>query len=117
MRRLPLLFAIATILIKLVVVALIRASSDVASGLVALALADPVPTWAAQLTTELAFDQRRIVPSAGEALTFDVALVLFSGGQAYMCGVLIKWIWSRRRRGRKPTTTDVSAGPGTRISG
>ena len=101
MKRLPLVLAGAAILIKLAAVVLIRTSSEAAAPLLWLALADPVPVWAAEVTTGLVFDQRRLWPTAGEALAFDGVLVLVSGAQWYLCGVVIQWLWRRRTRDRK----------------
>jgi hypothetical protein len=101
MKRLPLVLAGAAILIKLAAVVLIRTSSDAAAPLLWLALADPVPVWAAEVTTGLVFDQRRLSPTGAEALAFDGILVLVSGLQGYFCGVVIQWLWRWRTRDGK----------------
>ena len=74
MKRLPLVLAGAAIVIKLAAVMLIRIASDAASPLVWLASADPIPLWAAHITTGLVFDQRRLWPTSEEAIAFDGVL-------------------------------------------
>lgn len=101
MKRLPLVLAGAATVIKLAAVVLIRISSNAASPLVWFVFADPIPLWAAQVTTGLVFDQRRLWPTAEEALAFDGVLVLVTGAQWYLCGVVIQWLWRRRTRDRK----------------
>jgi len=101
MKRLPLVLAGVATLIKLIAAVLIRTSSDVASPLLWLALADPIPRWVAEVTTRPVFDQRRLWPTASEALAFDAVLVLVTGAQWYLCGVVLQWLWRRRTRDRK----------------
>jgi len=58
--------------------------------------------WVAEVTTGLVFDQRRLFPSVDEALAFDVVLLLVTGVQWYVCGVVIESVWNRGNRDRTP---------------
>jgi hypothetical protein len=79
LRRLPIILGGVLIALKLVVIVLTRVSPSGVAPFQWLISADPAPLWAAEHSTGLVFDQRRIWPTAGEALVFDGALVLFTG--------------------------------------
>jgi hypothetical protein len=96
MRRLPLVLAAAAILSKLAAAVSVRTSPDAASPLLWLVFAESRSVLGCERMTGLAFDQRRLWPTLGEALGFDAVLVLVTGAQWYLCGIAIQWL--RRRR-------------------
>ena len=97
-RWLRLALAGAAVAIKLAGVGVIRTTSEAATPLVWLALADPVPLWVAEGITGFVFDQRRLGPTAEEAVAFDAVLLIATGAQWYLCGVVIEWLWKHRKR-------------------
>lgn len=98
MKRFPWILAAIVVLIKLIVIVLVSFSPNGVPSLVWLVLADRGPMWAADTTTQLFFDQRRVWPTSGESIAFDVALLLFTAIQWYVCGLVVRWLAARRWR-------------------
>jgi hypothetical protein len=67
----------------------------------AFAIYDWLPLYVTRLTCDFIFDPRRIGPTSSEELLFDGVLVLVTGAQWYLFGVVIQWLWRRRTRDRK----------------
>ena len=62
----------------------------------------------AQVTTGLVFDQRRLGPTPHEAIAFDGVLLVVTGAEWYLCGVVIAWVW--RHSTRDPGTRAALSG-------
>jgi hypothetical protein len=90
------------VLAKLTVIVAARCSAEQVPRLLDTITRRDVPSmWAAEASTKLFFDQRRLLPTDPEALFFDGALLVFTAVEWYICGVVIEWVLKRRRGKRK----------------
>jgi hypothetical protein len=99
MRRLPIVLACVFVAVKLAVAVMARLSPDsIPYALEWIVRHDAPSFWAAATTTELFFDQTRLLPRDPEAIFFDAALSVFTGLEWYLCGALIRGVMLGRKR-------------------
>lgn len=99
-RRLPMTMFFLGIALKGLILVVWRNSHE---GLLLALLTDwdPAAFWFAESTTTLAFDPMRIYPGPIEEGFFEVMLVLGTGAEAYLVGLLARAaldFFARRRR-------------------
>lgn len=56
---------------------------------------DPAAAFLAERTTSLFFDQKRLFPSSGEGLFFEIALTISFGIECMVVALAIRWLVRR----------------------
>jgi hypothetical protein len=90
-RRLPMLLLVSGALLKVALIAGLRMVRS-PTILDMVTVYDLVSFWLAEQGVGLAFDQRRIFPTAHEAIVFEVLLVLGFALQCFLLGMILRAI-------------------------
>jgi len=93
--RLPTLFLICGLALKALLVVIWRFSQS-PEVLTLLTTYDPIAFRFAEKGAALFFDPRRIVPGAGEALLFEVLLVVIFGLESMVVGLVAQALFRRK---------------------
>jgi len=93
-KRLPVIFLVVGLVLKTILVLPWRLSQ--APGLLKLAIYyDPGAFHFAERSAGLLFDQRRLVPTSGESVLFEIFLFIGFGIECLLVGFLLRWLLGR----------------------
>ena len=95
-RRLPVMFLVGGVLIKALLVILWRVSNE-PELMALLTTYDPGAFKFAESGAAMFFDQRRITPTSGESVLFEMLLVIGFGIECFLVGLLVRWFLKRER--------------------